>query len=179
MNWLIREKIFTYLYNKFRPVNRMHYIKCGVKSSLHNSGCWIRSVARWITVSLRHTVFTKRVIYYKFTFVWYSVKQGNVQMPTSHLVQCVTFLWLREEHSSANGLVISLANVCCGNFCWSLLLLLFLFFFLLKIVLPIASLHTLFPKPVSATRISLLASSSSFICFFSGHCSIPTIVCLV
>jgi len=34
MNWLIREKIFTYFYNKFRSVNRMYYIKCGVNSSL-------------------------------------------------------------------------------------------------------------------------------------------------
>jgi len=34
MNWLIRKKIFTYFYNKFRPVNRMHYIKYGVNSSL-------------------------------------------------------------------------------------------------------------------------------------------------
>ena len=25
MNWLIREKMFTYFYNKFRPVNCMHY----------------------------------------------------------------------------------------------------------------------------------------------------------
>jgi len=32
MNWLIREKMFTYFYNKFRPVNHMHYIKCGVNS---------------------------------------------------------------------------------------------------------------------------------------------------
>jgi len=34
MNWLIQEKIFTYFYGKFRPVNRMRYIKCGVNSSL-------------------------------------------------------------------------------------------------------------------------------------------------
>ena len=34
MNCLIREQMFTYFYNKFRPVNRMHYIKCGVNSSL-------------------------------------------------------------------------------------------------------------------------------------------------
>ena len=33
MNWLIREKIFTYFYNKFRPLNRMHYIESGVNSS--------------------------------------------------------------------------------------------------------------------------------------------------
>ena len=34
MNWLIQEKMFTYFYNKFRPVNHMHYMKCGVNSSL-------------------------------------------------------------------------------------------------------------------------------------------------
>ena len=34
MNWLIREKMFTCFYNKFRPVNCVHYIKCGVISSL-------------------------------------------------------------------------------------------------------------------------------------------------
>jgi len=34
MNWIIREKIFTYCYNKFRPVNHMHYIKCSVNSLL-------------------------------------------------------------------------------------------------------------------------------------------------
>ena len=34
MNWFIRKKIFTYCYNKFRPVDHMHYIKCGVNSSL-------------------------------------------------------------------------------------------------------------------------------------------------
>ena len=34
MNWLIREKMFAYFYNKFRPVNRMYYIKRGVNSSL-------------------------------------------------------------------------------------------------------------------------------------------------
>ena len=50
MNWLIQEKIFNYFYNKFRPLNRMHFIECGVNSSLHNSGCCRRSVAPWITV---------------------------------------------------------------------------------------------------------------------------------
>jgi len=98
MNWLIWEKIYTYFYNKIRPVNRMHYIKCGVNSSLHNSGCCIRSVAPLITVLSWRTVFTKRVIYYKFTFVWHSMKQGNMHRPTSHLAHCVPFLWPREEH---------------------------------------------------------------------------------
>ena len=67
----------------------MHCIKCGVTSSLHNSGYCIRSVATWITVLLRHTVFTKRVIYYKFTFVPYSAQQGATHRPTSYLAHTV------------------------------------------------------------------------------------------
>jgi len=82
MNWLIWEKIFTYFYNKFRPVDRTHYVKCGVNSSLYNCGCCRRSVAPWITVLSRHTEFTKRVIY---TFP--PAKQGTTQRPTSHLAQ--------------------------------------------------------------------------------------------
>jgi len=34
MNWLMCKKIFSYFYNKFRPVNCMLYIKCVVNSSL-------------------------------------------------------------------------------------------------------------------------------------------------
>jgi len=60
--------MFTYFYNKFRPLNCMLYIKCGVNNS-HNSGCCIRSVAPWISVLSQYTVFTKRVKFYKFTFV--------------------------------------------------------------------------------------------------------------
>jgi hypothetical protein len=107
--------MFTYFYNKFRPLNRTHYIKCGVNSSLHNSSCCRRSVAPWITVLSRHTLFTMRVIY-KFTFVWYSLKQGTTHRLTSHLMhlQTVHFLWLWEEHTegSWDGLKISLASAC-------------------------------------------------------------------
>jgi len=31
MNWLIQKKMFTHFYNKFRSVNRMHYIKMQCK----------------------------------------------------------------------------------------------------------------------------------------------------
>jgi len=34
MNWLIQEKMLAYFYNKLRPVNHMHVIKCGVNISL-------------------------------------------------------------------------------------------------------------------------------------------------
>jgi len=126
-------------------------------------------VAPWITVLSRHTVFTKRVIYYKFTFVRYFAKRGTTHGPTSYLAHCLPFHG-REKNTDgrADELVISLASVCCGDFCWGLLLLLLLFlsFFLLKIVFHIASLRTWFPQSVSAMRISLSASSLSFIYFF-------------
>jgi len=97
---LIWEKMFAYFYNKFRPVNHMYHIKCGVNSSLHNSGCCIRTVAPWITVLSWHTVFTKRVIYNKFTFVWYSAKQGTTHRPMSHLAHCALCLAVRRTQTA-------------------------------------------------------------------------------
>ena len=32
MNWFNRKKMFTYCYNKFRPLNCMHYVKCSVNT---------------------------------------------------------------------------------------------------------------------------------------------------
>jgi len=131
----------TYFYNKFRPVNHMCYINCGVNSSLHNSGCCIRSVAPWITVLSCHTIFTKRVIYYIFTFVWYSAKQGTMHRPVSHLAHCALSLaarrtqmaeqlgWFRSREKNTDGRAVGLisqAIVCYGYLCggWLLLLLL-------------------------------------------------------
>jgi hypothetical protein len=119
MNWLIWEKMFTYFYNKFRPVNHMYFIKCCVSSSLHNSGCCIRSVAPWITVLSWHTVFTKRMIYYKFIFEQYFAKQGATRRPTSYLVHCLPFLWPREEHRWHSRWVGDFADQC---LLWRLLL---------------------------------------------------------
>ena len=101
MNWSIWEKIFTYFYSKFRPVNCMHYIKCGVNSSLHNAGCCRRSVAPWITVLSWHSVLTIGVIY-KFTLVWYSTKKGTMHMPISHLahLHALPLLWPWEEQTA-------------------------------------------------------------------------------
>jgi hypothetical protein len=158
-------------------VNRVYYIKCGVNSSLHNSGYCIRSVAPWITVLTWDTVFTKRLIYYKFTFVRYSAKQGTRHRPTIHLAHCVPFLWPREEHDSAKWLVFSLVIICWGD-------LLGLtdavpLFLLQKIVFPIASLCTWFPESVVATKSHCGLPLQVLFIFFSGHCSIRTIVCLV
>jgi hypothetical protein len=100
VNWVIRGKMFTYFYNKFRPVKCMHYINCVNSSYSHNSGCYSRCVALWFTVLSRHILFTIGVIY-KFTFVWYSAKQGTTHRPTSHLAHlyAVPFLWPQEEHT--------------------------------------------------------------------------------
>jgi hypothetical protein len=99
MNWLIWEEIFTYFYNKIRPVNCTHYMKFSVNISTHNSGCCRSSVVPWFTVFSWHTDFTKSVIY-KFTFLWFSAKQDTTNRPTSLLAHLYTmpFLWPREEH---------------------------------------------------------------------------------
>ena len=141
----------------------MYFIKCCVNNSLHNSGCCIRSVAPWITVPSRHTVFIKRVIYYKFTFVRYFAKQGTTHRPTSYLAHCLPFLWPR-EHRRQGGLVGDFAGLC---LLWRLLLRLAAAAVVpLTIIFHIASLRTWFPQLVSEMRISLSASSSGFIYFF-------------
>ena len=199
MNWLIREKMFTYFYNKFRPVICMCCIKYGVDHYSHDSGCCIRSVAPWIAVLSRHTVFTKRVIYYKFNSVRCSMKQGTTHRLMSHLGRTVPFLWPREEHKWQSSWV-DFAGCC---LLWLLLMRLAAVFVpppllpllhpLLILPLPLILLPplTLFlplplllppPPPqnslltllafatdfeaVSATTVSLMASSSSFINFF-------------
>ena len=43
MNWLIWEKMFAHFYNKFRSVNRMQYMNCGLSSSLLTS-FWLLQV---------------------------------------------------------------------------------------------------------------------------------------
>ena len=130
MNWLIRKKMFTCFINKFRRVNLMYYIKCGVNSSFtHNSGCCIRSVAPWITVLSRHTVITKRVIYYKFIFcVIFCKTRHHAQ---AHITSGALCLFFGRENTDG---WVDFARHCYGYFCWGWLLLLFLFFVFLKIV---------------------------------------------
>jgi hypothetical protein len=113
INWLIGEKMFTYFYNKFRHVNHTHYIKFGVNSWLHNSGCCRRSVAPWITVLPQHTVFTFGT-HYKFTLVWYSTKQGTTHSPTSYLAHLYTLpvLLLGEHHRQQHSWVDDFTGQC-------------------------------------------------------------------
>jgi hypothetical protein len=97
VNWLIWEKMFINFCNKFRLVNCVYYIKCGVSSSLHNSGCCIRSVAPWITILSQHTVFTKR--WYITNLLLCNIPQNKTPRTGPHHIWCtVPFLWLQEEH---------------------------------------------------------------------------------
>ena len=70
-------------------------------------------MAPWITVLSQYTLFRTRVIY-KFTLVWYSLKQGTTHRPTSHLVHLyvVPFLWPREEQRRQQSLVDDFAGQC-------------------------------------------------------------------
>ena len=112
-------------------MNRIYFIKCCINSSLFTKFWLLHMVsAPWITVLSQHTVFTKRVISYKFTFVWYSTKQGTMHRHISHLTHLYTvpFLFLQEEHRRQSSGLILLASVCYGYFSWSFLVFLLLFF---------------------------------------------------
>ena len=113
------EKIQTHFYNNFIPVNRVYFTKCFVNSSIQNSGCCVKSVAPWIVFLSRQTVFTKRVICYKFTYVRYFAKQGTTHIPTSYLAHCVPFLWPREERRRQSRWVGDFSGQC---LLWRLLL---------------------------------------------------------
>jgi len=59
MNWLIWYKIFTYFYNKFMPLNHMHYVKCGVNSSLLTQFWLLRKVCG----TLEHCLITTHSVH--------------------------------------------------------------------------------------------------------------------
>jgi hypothetical protein len=105
--------MFTYFYNKFRPVNCMHYL---LRSSniLHNSGCCKKSVASWTTILPIKTFIRCSVTIYnslcettvfKYSVVWHSMQQGTMHRSTSH---CVHSEDGSGYHPNKGG-----SNVCC------------------------------------------------------------------
>jgi len=98
MNWLIQEKVFTYFYDKFRPVNCMHYITCVVNSSLHNSGCCRRSVVPYYCFIKTHNIHNGGDLQIYFGVIFR--KTGTMHRPVSHLTHLYTvpFFWPRVEH---------------------------------------------------------------------------------
>ena len=137
-------------------------------------------MAPWIAVLSWHTVFTKRVIYYKFTFVWYSTKEGTTHTSSSHLVHCAHSLAARRTQ---------MAEQLCW-FRWPL------FVMAASAEAGYSSFSSSSPPPppqnslltslafapdskaVSATRISLMASFSSFIYFFPAIAQDPQLSAL-
>ena len=100
MNWLIWEKVFTNFYNKFRPVSRMHYIKCGVNSSILT--ILVAAEGLWHLGSLFYhdTQYSKRG--WITHFLWCDIPRNRAHLnrPTSYLVHLYTvpLLWQQEAH---------------------------------------------------------------------------------
>ena len=123
-------------------------------------------------------------VIYKFTLVWYSTKQGTTHRPMSHLAHLYTvpFLWLWEEHRQQCSWVDDFGGQCLLR---QLLLRLAAVVVIVPILLPLPQnnlQHLLASAPdsksVSATRISLLAFSSSFINFFPSIVQYPQLSAL-
>ena len=165
MNWLIWEKMFTYFYSKFRPVNCMYYIKCGVNSSLLTEFLLLHKVCGTLDHCFIMTQYSQRG--------WYITNLLLCDIPRNkapcrgppHIWRTVPFLWSWEKHRWQSSWVDF-----AGHCLWLLLLRLAAAVPLL--VLPQNSLLTLLAfapdsEAVWATRIFLMDSFSSFINFFA------------
>ena len=170
MNCLIWEKLFTYFYNKFRSVNCMYCIKFGVNSSLLHKVCG----------TLDHFKESDILKIYLCVIFRETRHHAQAHVTPGALTHC-PFFGCENTDGRGAGLIL-LASVCYGYFCWGLLLL-FLFFFLLlpQNILLTSLAFAPDSESVSATRISLMASSQVlfiYFFFFSGHCSRPTMSAL-
>ena len=82
MNWSIREKIFTYFYNIFRPANHMHYIKCDVNSSLLVYFWLLQKVCCTLDHCFTMTQFSKRGWF--TNLLWYDILRSKAPCTGSH-----------------------------------------------------------------------------------------------
>jgi len=76
-------KNVSYFYNKCRPVNCMHYIKCAVNSSLLTSGCYRRSVAPYIPVLSQHSIHKGGDLQVYFGVIFHETKHHTQTHITS------------------------------------------------------------------------------------------------
>ena len=114
MNWFIREKMFTYCYNKFWPVNRVHYIKCGVNISLLTY-FWLLHLG---SLFYHHTQYSQ--------WGWFTnsllcdIPQNKAPHTGPHHIWRIYTLCPFSGHEkntdgSGVGLTISLASTCYGD----------------------------------------------------------------
>jgi hypothetical protein len=117
MNWLIQEKMSASFYNKFRPLIRMHNIRCVSSSLLTQS--WLLQVCGTFDHCFITTHSIDKEGDYRFTLVWYSLKQGTTHRPMSHLahLHTVPFLWPWEGHRWQHSWV----DFACQCLLWRLL----------------------------------------------------------
>jgi len=118
MNWLIHKKMFTYFYNKFRPENHMHYIKCGVNSSLLTYFWLLQKICGtldhcFITTHSVHNVGDLQIYFYVIFHETRHHTQAHVTSCT--LIHCPFFRHEKNTDDSAVGLMISLASDCYGD----------------------------------------------------------------
>jgi len=104
MNWLIREKMFAYFYNKFRPVNRTHYIKCGVNSSLRTQFWLLQKLCG----TLDHCFIMTHIIHnkgdlqiYFWVIVLKTRHHAQVHITSGALIDCALSLAVRRTQTAA------------------------------------------------------------------------------
>ena len=121
MNWLIREKMFAYFYNKFRPVNRMYYIKRGVNSSLLKKFWLLLKVCGtldhcFIMTHSIHKEGDTLLIY--FCVIFHETRHHAQAHTTSGaLIHCALSSAARRTQTAEQFGLISLASVCYGYIC--------------------------------------------------------------
>jgi hypothetical protein len=103
MDWLVWEKMFTYFYNKFRPVNHMHYIKHGVNSSLLTK-FWLLQVCG----TLDHCFITTHSIHnwgdlqiYFGVIIRKTRHHAQAHITSGAFTHCALFLAVRRTQTAA------------------------------------------------------------------------------
>ena len=148
MNCLIQERMFTYFYNKFRPVNRMHYIKCGVKFITRI--ILVAAEGLWHLGSLFYQDTQYSQLGWFTNLLWCDIPLNKAPRTGPYRIWHIYTLCPfsgqeKNTDGSRIGWMISLATVC---YCDS-----------------VVGKHFFILSLVSAIRISLMASSLSLIFF--------------
>ena len=168
----------------------MHYMKCGVNSSLLTQFWLLQKVCGTMNhcFIITHSIHKEGdTIQIYFCVIFHETRHhAQAHVTSGALTHCALSLAARRTQTAAQlgwwfrwpVFVMAISNEACRR-CRSR----FFFFFLLlllKIVFNIASLSTLFRVSGSNQNFtdSFLLKFYLFI-FFPGHCSRPTIICLV
>jgi hypothetical protein len=119
MNWLIWKEMFTYFYNKFRPVNRMHYIKCGVNSSFVTQFWLLRKVCGTLDhyFITQHSIHKEGDILQIYLCVIFHETRHHAQAHVTSGALIHRALSLAARRTLTGGGLISLATVYYGDFC--------------------------------------------------------------